>query len=123
MRVEMEQHPYIDRHWVRVVLSERNLRALLAKLTIEGSACTIYKDGVLVTSERDADHYAPDQTPGVMHPLTETKMKEVNSGADECNWGLYQAADGSGQTHPDGFLSNVDPGDECDRCGGGGSNG
>lgn len=62
----------------RVVLSERNLKALLAKLSIPDSACTIYKTigslTVYVSAESDEQHYV-DRLPGEMHPLTETLLK------------------------------------------------
>jgi hypothetical protein len=72
---------------VRVTLSERNLRALLAKLKGHppGSACTItYDTGegptLVVSAEPDAIHYAhPERdVPGVagpMHPDTEERMR------------------------------------------------
>lgn len=55
---------------LRVILSERNLKALLVKLTLPDSACTIYMDGVYVSSEPDDQHYG-DRVPGEMHPATE----------------------------------------------------
>ena len=71
---------------VRVIVSERNLKALLAKL--EGypraSACTITydtRDGVrlFVTAEPDDIHYAnPERDlpfPGEMHPDTEERIR------------------------------------------------
>lgn len=72
---------------VRVALSRRNLRALLAKLdgNPPDSACTITyetRDGatLTVTAEEDAVHYAnPERDqPGVfgqMHPDTEDKLR------------------------------------------------
>lgn len=71
---------------VRVALSRRNLRTLLAKLDGEpaDSACTIVydtRDGatLYVTAEEDAVHYAnPERdqpTPGVMHPDTEEQLR------------------------------------------------
>jgi hypothetical protein len=70
---------------VRVALSERNLRALLAKLDGHPpeSARTIAYDTLdgyhlLVTAEPDAVHYAnPERDhpwPGVMHPDTEAEL-------------------------------------------------
>lgn len=54
-----------------VVLSKRNLLALLHKLMMEGSSRTIIKPGgVVVMSEDDETHYA-GRRPGVMHPETE----------------------------------------------------
>lgn len=68
---------------VRIVLSERNCRALLAKLVgyPGDSACTIAMiHGVLgtvfVSIENDAQHYA-DRTPGVMHPVTERTLRGI----------------------------------------------
>lgn len=67
---------------VRVALSRRNLKTLLAKLdgNPPESACTIYystKDGKVlwVTAEEDAEHYANPERDlphgGAMHPATE----------------------------------------------------
>lgn len=58
---------------LRVVLSERNLRALLSKLTMPDSACTITMEGVYVSAEPDDQHYA-DRGPGPMHPHTEADL-------------------------------------------------
>lgn len=60
---------------IRVVLSRRNLRSLLAKLdgAPTESAMTIYKAGVFVTAEEDGEHYG-DVRPGAMHPATERAM-------------------------------------------------
>lgn len=60
---------------IRVVLSERNLRALLSKLSLPGSACTIYTDRVYVSAEPDDQHYQ-GRTPGMMHPATEAALLE-----------------------------------------------
>lgn len=60
---------------IRVVLSERNLRALLSKLAMPDSACTIYQDGVYVTAEPDGQHYQ-GRAPGEMHPWTEAALKK-----------------------------------------------
>jgi len=80
MRLEMHSGT------VRVTLSERNLKRLLAKLA--GSppnlACTLTydtRDGVvlIVTAESDAIHYAhPERDthhPGPMHPDTEKRVR------------------------------------------------
>ena len=62
-----------------IVLSRRNLLALLAKLDghPEGSACTIAggadAPGFLVRAEEDDVHYA-DRAPGRMHPETEARL-------------------------------------------------
>jgi hypothetical protein len=63
---------------VDVVLSRRNLRVLLQKLDMAGSARTIYidtEDGwrVYVKSEDDEEHYV-DRAPGEMHPQTELEL-------------------------------------------------
>jgi hypothetical protein len=71
---------------VRVTLSERNLRALLAKLggSPPNSACTLSydtKDGLVlyVTAEPNDIHYAnPERdspVPGPMHPDTEERIR------------------------------------------------
>gem|GEM_PF-6708962 len=71
---------------VRVTLSERNLKALLAKLagSPPNSACTLTydtRDGVvlIVQAEPDALHYAnPERDiphPGPMHPDTEERIR------------------------------------------------
>jgi hypothetical protein len=71
---------------VRVTLSERNLRALLAKLggSPPNSACTLSydtRDGLVlyVTGEPDDIHYAnPERdspVPGTMHPDTEERTR------------------------------------------------
>lgn len=71
---------------VRVVLSRRNLQALLAKLdgSPEDSARTIYKDTdigvVFVTAEEDVEHYRGVR-PGVMHPDTESRIKSPDGDA------------------------------------------
>ena len=71
---------------VRVVLSERNLRALLAKLAGHppDSACTLQyvtKDGVFLSvhAEPDTAHYNnPERDspkPGELHPATEAVLE------------------------------------------------
>lgn len=59
---------------LRLVLSERNLRALLSKLSMPDSACTIQMDDgsemVSVSSESNDQHYV-NRVPGHMHPVTE----------------------------------------------------
>lgn len=71
---------------VHVTLSERNLRALLAKLSGHpaGSACTISYPvpdlgHLFVSAEPDEVHYAnPERdtpTPGEMHPETEEHLR------------------------------------------------
>jgi hypothetical protein len=56
-----------------VVLSERNVRALYHKLTMEGSYRTLIApdEAFIVTVEDDALHYANRTPPGEMHPETE----------------------------------------------------
>jgi hypothetical protein len=58
-----------------VVLSRRNLEALLAKLdgAPYDSACTIYRDGVWVRAEENEKHYG-EREPGEMHPETEARL-------------------------------------------------
>jgi hypothetical protein len=54
-----------------VVLSRRNLLALLAKLEIPGSECAIVKPGgIFISVESDEVHYA-GRRPGPMEPTTE----------------------------------------------------
>ena len=71
---------------VRVALSERNLKTLLAKLggSPPNSACTLTydtRDGLvlIVKAEPDAIHYAnPERdspVPGAMHPHTEERPR------------------------------------------------
>lgn len=61
---------------VTITLSERNLRAMLHKVTGMGDSarCIVrtMDDGwqLLLRGENDSDHYA-QRTPGPMHPLTE----------------------------------------------------
>lgn len=80
MRLEMQSGT------VRVTLSERNLKALLAKLAESppNSACTLTydtRDGVvlIVKAEPDALHYTnPERDtphPGPMHPDTEEHIR------------------------------------------------
>ena len=70
---------------IRITLSRRNLRALIAKLDghPKPSACEIMKgddEGYLVRvrAEEDAEHYTKMQ-PGPMHPETEAEIKEQQS--------------------------------------------
>lgn len=76
----------LDGRAIRVALSERNLKTLLAKLQGHppDSACTLTyptKEGyiLIVTAEPDALHYAnPERDipyPGPMHPDTERKIR------------------------------------------------
>jgi hypothetical protein len=71
---------------VRVALSERNLKALLAKIagSPPNSACTLTydtRDGLvlIVTAEPDGIHYAnlerDSPMPGVMHPDTQEQIR------------------------------------------------
>lgn len=81
MRLEQEQGS------VRVVLSRRNLTALLAKLDgfPRESSCALYRwhsdcrTMLVVKAEPDDIHYAnPErlsQRPGEMHPKTEAEIK------------------------------------------------
>lgn len=65
-----------------VTLSRRNLLTLLAKLDLEGSACTIMGDKMecegellMVTAEEDFEHYG-DRRPGPMSEETEFTLAE-----------------------------------------------
>ena len=63
-----------------ITLSERNLRALLAKVDQPGSARTLEggstAEGVVVRSETDAEHYeGRPAPPGVLHPETVRRMQ------------------------------------------------
>lgn len=67
---------------VEVVLSRRNLEALLAKLDGHpvNSACTIVKlEGrtiLTVKAEENHVHYdRPEGQPGAMHPVTEERIR------------------------------------------------
>lgn len=65
---------------LRIVLSERNLRALLSKLTMPDSARTISKTAdddslaIYVSAEPDDQHYQ-GRLPGPMHPETEKALR------------------------------------------------
>lgn len=73
----------------RVVLSRRNLLALLTKLDIQGSMRTIYTEGLygepfMVSSEENDVHYGGRAVPpGEMHPLTESTIKWLEQGEKE----------------------------------------
>ena len=58
---------------LHVELTRRNLLALLAKLEVPGSACSLSKTddnvSIIVTSVPDAEHYN-DREPGAVHPDT-----------------------------------------------------
>lgn len=60
---------------VYIILSERNILSLLHKLGKEGSARTIVKEGeewdLMVSVERDEEHYREGESPGFMTPDTE----------------------------------------------------
>lgn len=65
-----------------VILSERNLLALLTKLYTRDSACEIVGGedcpGVSVKAERDEQHYGDRAFgPGPMHPTTERVLREI----------------------------------------------
>lgn len=72
MRFEIHDgHPYI-------ILSRRNLLALLVKLDQPVSACTIEMDGVYIKSEHDSEHYGDRGfPPGRMTQETERRIKEI----------------------------------------------
>lgn len=65
---------------IHLVLSRRNLLALLHKIDLRESEQTIIKDfpsaRVIVTSEDDDAHYA-DSSPGPMSPETEQWLADV----------------------------------------------
>lgn len=73
MRIEFK--PY----GMRVVLSRKNLLALLTKLDQPGSYCTIEQPtafgALFVSSEPDVEHYR-DREPGPMHPVTEAAIEK-----------------------------------------------
>lgn len=86
MRMDFDE--VVDRHGnhlIRtvIILSERNVRALYHKLTMDGSQRTIEAPdrAFIVTIEDDATHYA-DRAPGVMHPETEAFINESEWVAD-----------------------------------------
>jgi hypothetical protein len=60
----------------RIVLSRRNLLALLHKLDEPDSMRSLYKDGVLVSVEENDEHYPESYLPGPMTPDTEVFIKE-----------------------------------------------
>lgn len=89
MKLDIQHHGVVTengrfeatRTVARVHLSRRNLLALLTKLDMDGSACTIFTDydtpdGVrlVVTAEDDDEHYADRVPPGPMHPQTEADI-------------------------------------------------
>jgi hypothetical protein len=74
---------HVDRK-IHITLSARNLKTLLTKLSMEGSARTIYKEPsvetggylLILSSETDDEHYV-DRTPGEMHPQTEADINKI----------------------------------------------
>lgn len=91
MRLEIETSEN-NQQIVRVILSRRNLMALLDKLDWNDSACTIFGshsifvDGVkqesnhislFVSAENNDDHYVNREHPGVMHPATEATIRAI----------------------------------------------
>lgn len=77
-RLEKPTHP------LTVVLSERNLLALLSKLYTPGSACTIIKpDGLIIRAEKDDVHYKHPsrlgEGPGPMHTATENFIERLRT--------------------------------------------
>ena len=88
MRVDVDIRN--ERTLVRVTLSRRNLLALLQKLSMPGSARTLfsangYRDGemvedidLVVSAEEDLAHYASRGfVAGAMHPVTERFLADV----------------------------------------------
>lgn len=63
----------------RIVLSERNLLALLAKLREPDSARTLYGCGVYVTAEVDDVHYVDRVPPGPCTEVTEDGIRELRT--------------------------------------------
>lgn len=62
-----------------LVLSERNLLALLSKLYTDGSSCEL-EGPIKVRAENDAQHYGR-RSPGALHPSTERILKIIQSSA------------------------------------------
>jgi hypothetical protein len=90
MRVEFMRAERTDTRVAGLVLSRRNLLALLAKLdgAPDGSACTIMAPiqygHFFVRAEEDDEHYVhPEREaqadPGPMHPDTEARMRAVST--------------------------------------------
>lgn len=73
----------LDQHegHIRIVLSKRNLEALLHKVDQDWSEATIYRNDEAVpysiVAERDEVHYADREAPGEMHPLTEAEIAQA----------------------------------------------
>ena len=81
MRVEYND-PETQLPFIRVVLSRRNLRALLAKLDIEDSKRALFTTDrhnrlVIVSAEDDDVHYV-HREPGPLHPATEAVLKQAS---------------------------------------------
>jgi hypothetical protein len=82
MKYHMEPEPLTGKT-INITLSERNLRALLSKLEVPGSARTIQTFNgngyplvsVSVTAESDAEHYADGRKPGRMVDFTEEALR------------------------------------------------
>src|SRR4051794_9645066 len=106
MRLEIQEydgdldHLFGGRRQILLTLSERNLRAILSKLKMPGSALRIdngdcYRDGEPVedyvftlSAEDDETHYShPLRSlkgqPGPMHPDTEAAIEEMQRADDE----------------------------------------
>lgn len=80
---DIEGNPVEDNLTVEVVLSEKNLLALLTKIKTDWSACTIVKgedngQHLIVRGERDEVHYAA-RPAGVMHPVTEQEIRDIHA--------------------------------------------
>jgi len=69
---------------MQIILSRRNLLAMLHKLEMPGSSRTIVKPvlggNVCISVETDKEHYEDRKRgPGLMHPETEAFISEVGA--------------------------------------------
>lgn len=73
---EKETDLPLDMNELRI--SETNLLSLLSKLYTPGSACTLEdpSGSIRVIAEKDIEHYG-ERLRGVMHPITEIRIKEL----------------------------------------------
>ena len=76
----------VHEHTHTIILSRRNLLALLHKLEMEGSARTIIHTGWKVVVEEDGVHYiGRPEPPGPMHPSTEEFIARMGKFLDQDN--------------------------------------